>query len=271
MITGSTSINLRMFRAICGEHFFQNIALVTTMWGTIPPASWEATLNREVEFNTAPEFWADMIAKGAKYEGWNEHMVGHMSTAKEIVEMHRSKKDAPLLKIFLDMENGATIVDTSAGQVLTEELRKRQEKEWKALEEEEEMRALERERHELQGRLQQAQEGFMREAKLAARRTHERRERWLESPYSPPPLGPRVPGRRYSDYFVDRSRHFNERRSDERRPSKISRNERQNDGYENRYDEEGYERTSRGRSGKRLEQRSGQWLLIKPSSRWPFW
>ena len=265
-----------MLRAICGEHFFQNVALVTSMWGTIPLASWEATLVRETEFNLAPEFWADMIDKGAKYARWDEQMTGHGDTAKEIVENSRSKKDAPLLNIFLEMEKGATIDHTSAGQILTEELRKRQEKERKALqEEEEEMVTLERERQELQGRLQHAQEGVTREAELAARRAHERRERRPDSTYGLPPPGPRETERRYSDGFVERDRHYNERRPDERRPSQIPRDERYDDEYDNRYDnrydEEEYERTSRGRSGRRLEQRSGHWVFIKPQSRGWLW
>ncbi len=36
-LTGASRMNLDMLQALCGEHYFQNVLLVTSMWDTIPP------------------------------------------------------------------------------------------------------------------------------------------------------------------------------------------------------------------------------------------
>lgn len=195
-ITGSANINLRMLRAVCGEHFYQNIALVTSMWAAIPPGSEAATAEREVELNGSTAFWADMIPKGAHYVRWDERADKHSSRAKEIVEMCWSKKDAPVLRLLLELQNGASIEETGAGQILTEELRKRQEKERKALhEEEEERRLLEEELETEHRRLRAAQDGLNREAKLSVRR-YQRGDRPVSRAFDGPTEVVVVPERR---------------------------------------------------------------------------
>ena len=184
-LTGSAMLNLRMLRAVCGEHFFQNIAIITTMWSAISPEGQADAQVREVELNTSDGFWSDMLkGKGAQYYRWHEAACKHMYTAKQITELCKSniqKASAPYptLHILLELSHGAPVEATSAGQILTEELKRHQKNERKAIEEEEEERlTLQREHQELQARLQATSNNLRRETE-ASTRNSDRPERAL--------------------------------------------------------------------------------------------
>jgi hypothetical protein len=268
-ITGSTKINLRMLRAVCGEHYYQNVKLVTSMWGTVPQASIEATVHREVELNTSPDFWFDMIEKGASYARWDEKLGEHFNTAKQIVELCRSKKDAPILNILLELQKATTIEQTTAGRILTEELRKRQEKERKAIEEEEEeLKMLEQERKDLQGRLRNAQDGLSREAELARQGAYERRNYRDDEYDGPPPPRTSALRRRFSEGGpeVDSYREDGyERRYDEQR-RRLRRTMR--DDRENEYRGDNDRRPTHRNSGPRVERRDGRSAFVLPIPSW---
>jgi len=265
-ITGSTLLNLRMLRAVCGEHFFQNIVLVTSMWATVPKDSLEATAEREVELNQSPHFWHDMIEKGAKYERWDENIKDHHRTALQIAEMCRSRKDAPMLQVILERQKVSTIEDTSAGRILTEELRKCQEKQMRAIQaEEEERKMLQREAADLQDTLRATQidVGNAREVrdKLAARQafnsTIGRRPENICRPHSE---SVPVLTRRYSETTVSTSgsqegrvvvkiRREDAQRSDMRR----TRQDQERDRYD--YNEDVFRQRSQRGSDYRSDQR----------------
>jgi len=164
-LTGSTILNLRVLRAVCGEHYLQNIVLATSMWATIPAQEMDDTVKREVQFNTSPAFWADMLEKGAKYFRWDEtESIDGANTAGQIVMSCEKRRDTPKLSILLEMEKGSKLEDTTAHQILTEEMRKRLEWERRALmEEEEEMRRLQREKADLEATVGREQEDVRRE------------------------------------------------------------------------------------------------------------
>ncbi|TID14201.1 hypothetical protein E6O75_ATG09280 [Venturia nashicola] len=120
---------------MCGEHYIQNIVVATTMWGTIPSTSMEEALAREAELYTSKSFWGDMIKRGARYIRWD----ASSEDAQDIVEKCLTKSEAPPLAILLELTNGITQEETSAGQILTEQIRQRRESERAELEEEQEV------------------------------------------------------------------------------------------------------------------------------------
>jgi hypothetical protein len=138
-LSGSTFKSLRVLRALCGEHYFQNIFLVTSMWTKAPAEEMEDQLDREVQFNSSPQFWGDILEKGARYFRWDDtKSVSTARNAREIMQICEKWDDAPKLALFLEMENGIKLEDTEAYRVLTEQARKRKEQEQRAQREEEE-------------------------------------------------------------------------------------------------------------------------------------
>jgi len=137
-MTGASRMNLEMLKAVCGAHYFQNVVLATSMWDAIsrgkPITDFEA---REAELIASPAFWGDLLDRGAVAE---RYMGDHKSGAR-IVDTICRKHPAATLEIILEMRS-TSLEYTTAGQILTEELRKREQTKLKEQEEEErELRA----------------------------------------------------------------------------------------------------------------------------------
>lgn len=164
-LAGSTLKNLRVLRTLCGEHYFQNIVLVTSMWTKAPAEEMDDQVDREVQFKSSPHFWGDILEKGASYCRWDDmKSIPTARTAQEIVQMYNKWDDASNLALFLEMENGVKLEDTEAYQVLTEQARKRQEREQRARrEEEEEMNQLRAQKAKLEAIAGREKEDCQRE------------------------------------------------------------------------------------------------------------
>jgi hypothetical protein len=146
-ITGSARKNLEMLKAVCGEHFFQDIVLTTTMWNTVPESREFDMQRREKELTNG--MWKDMLEKGSGYARY----VGTSTSGVEIVNKILDRgKNQPLLKIIKEIKDGVKLEDTAAGQIITAELRKREEKrrQEEAEEEEEERREMARQKERLE-------------------------------------------------------------------------------------------------------------------------
>ena len=138
-ITGAAARNLRMLQALCGEHFYQNVVLTTTMWGTVPSAVFPELETREAQLNGGKAFWADMIEKGSEYARYDDTV----ASGRAILEACLSKRNPPPLNIVLELKrHKISLEDTSAGRIITAELRKREEKKRQELLEEEREEAM---------------------------------------------------------------------------------------------------------------------------------
>lgn len=153
-LTGSAKLNLRVLQALCGDHFLRNLILVTSMWEAIPRQEREEAVQRELQFNTSPDFWGGMMKKGAEYLRWDETgTVTAGKNAREIITTcERQPREVPKLNLLLEMEDHGRLTDTSAYRILTEEVRKRVEREQREMleEQEEERRELQRQKAALQ-------------------------------------------------------------------------------------------------------------------------
>jgi hypothetical protein len=135
-ITGTARLSLRLLREICGEHFYQNVVLATSMWDNVPQEAMQSTITRESQLRASKDFWGDMMPKGSRYIRWSESPADGCNTATEIVKLCRTRTDAPMLKILIELAQGRHLEETSVGKLATEEIRKRQEQAERALQEE---------------------------------------------------------------------------------------------------------------------------------------
>jgi hypothetical protein len=169
-LTGASRMNLDMRRALCGEHYFQNVLLVTSMWDTIPPSrpltEYES---REAELMST-EFWGDLIDKGATMMRYNREQ----GSGIDIVDMLCKKHQAPALGIELELQRGVELEKTTAGRVLTAELRRREEKRrWEQEEDEEEERLLQAQVAQTQAQLEHIERRNLAEAEHSYHRRQE--------------------------------------------------------------------------------------------------
>lgn len=168
-LTDASRMNLNMLRALCGENYFQNVVFVTSMWDTIPAGrSLKECESREAELMTT-KIWGDMIDKGATVMRYK----GEQRSDIDIVNVLCNKHQAPPLGIVLELKRGVELENTTAGRVLTAELRRREEKRRREqMEEEEEERLLQAQVAETQARLKQVE----RRNRAEAEQRHHRRQ-----------------------------------------------------------------------------------------------
>lgn len=181
-VTGSSRLNLDMLRAMCGPEYPPSLVLVTTMWDTLAEENLGGMRSREKELNNSSIFWGDLITEGATYAEYK----GTRESAQEIVDLVLSNDTCPTLRIMLEMQGGMALEDTAAGQVLTAELRKREEKMLQEQLEEDkvEERRLRAKKAELEEETRQLRESQVREGEQRHRRRSVRRSRTFDE--SPP-------------------------------------------------------------------------------------
>lgn len=118
-IAGSALRNLRMFKELCGEDAYRHVVLATSMWGKEDEA---VAVGRERELTGDGGFWRAMQARGSAVRRW----LGDAGSADAIVQhlmRARAAHGAVALKIQREMvDEGKTLVSTSAGQEVDREL-----------------------------------------------------------------------------------------------------------------------------------------------------
>ncbi|KAJ6013527.1 hypothetical protein N7540_008118 [Penicillium herquei] len=141
-MTGASFLNLQMFQAFCGEKYFPQVVLVTSMWNTIRDnnAAQQELLSRERELAATPQFWGDMIAGGAKVK----QFYSDRASALDIIQLLYQQEHARRPRIMKQLDKGTILPDTSAGQVMTAEIIRQEKKREK--EEREEREEIEAER-----------------------------------------------------------------------------------------------------------------------------
>ena len=137
-----------MFRELCGDSTLKNVILVTNMWGEV-----SSKVGEDRENQLSGRFFKPVLDKGAQ-------MVRHHDTAKSAHDIiRRVMGNHPVVlqiqRELVDEQKG--IVDTSAGEVVNQELNdqiKRYEAELKKVQEEV-VRALKRKDEEARQELEE--------------------------------------------------------------------------------------------------------------------
>jgi hypothetical protein len=124
-LAGSALRNLRMFKELCGEDAYKHIVLATSMWAK---EDLDTAARREQELVGEGGFWAAMKKRGSTVMRWH----GDSSSADAIIHRLLEARDqhgAVSLKIQRELvDEGKTLVDTSAGQEVDRELAELREK-----------------------------------------------------------------------------------------------------------------------------------------------
>jgi hypothetical protein len=122
---GSTLRNLLMFRELCGENPLKNVILVTTGWGTAAASGnlSQATEN-ERQLRTEPKFWANMIRRGSDIKKFEDTRESALDIIFSLVD-----RKPTVLKIQKELvDENRNLIETSAGHVVNEEIKKLEEK-----------------------------------------------------------------------------------------------------------------------------------------------
>lgn len=118
-IQGSERKRLRLFESICGPEVFSKVVIATTMWNEI--SCHEKAVERMQERAASNGFWGQMVRGGARVERHDDNQ----ESACRIVSMLCGESGP--LQLLMEkelLENGGSLVKTSAGSQLNNELSK---------------------------------------------------------------------------------------------------------------------------------------------------
>jgi hypothetical protein len=118
--------NLRMFRELCGEAALPNAHIVTTNWGRVSKKEGDS---REEELATNSSIFKPFLDAGARLSRHDKGIDSARSIIRDLI-----CKDAITTKIQVELKDGRPLASTSAGAVLTEEMKALVDKHQKEME-----------------------------------------------------------------------------------------------------------------------------------------
>jgi hypothetical protein len=172
--TGANRMLLKILQSMCGQHFLPYVVLCTTMWDKIPNKNvFSEAEARESELVGAADLWKPLLARGARYMRYT----GDCASGVSIVEALFEHPATSGMELQLELRNPeCDVEDTLAGQVITAEIRKKEEKlRRQRLEEEEEERELREQLRLEREALQRDEEKKKRKQEAAMFRRSDRR------------------------------------------------------------------------------------------------
>ncbi|KAF9447814.1 kinase-like protein [Macrolepiota fuliginosa MF-IS2] len=126
---GTLLKDLAMFKKLCGEDFFEQVSLITTMWPEVGGGEQEACIVMEEEL--MKEHWAEMIARGSRISRFENTKTSAWSILDPIIVAKSNRQPTPgILQLQRELvDQNKNLRDTEAGKQpygLVEELIKRQ-------------------------------------------------------------------------------------------------------------------------------------------------
>lgn len=142
--TGGDVPNLRVLKALCGEHFYKQVLLVTTMWNRVAAGIHDECAKREQQICNL--HWNDMRALGTEIRRFQDDEESLIQILSYLTALD---PNPPSPEIMNEIRAKVPLEETKAGLIITEERKRREQEKRKELEESE----LEAEeiRNELQG------------------------------------------------------------------------------------------------------------------------
>ncbi|KAL2673961.1 hypothetical protein Neosp_012407 [[Neocosmospora] mangrovei] len=127
-MTNAIMRNLTMFRNLCGDAAFKNVALVTTFWDELQDRS--KGEDREQQLLARGEWWGYMTSRGSKIMRFQNTRESALGIVSKVIDL-----DIVTLQVQEEMANRGLEVDqTTAGEALNSELAEQRKAFEKALE-----------------------------------------------------------------------------------------------------------------------------------------
>ncbi|KAK0710706.1 P-loop containing nucleoside triphosphate hydrolase protein [Lasiosphaeris hirsuta] len=118
-MSGSAAKNFRLFKSLCGEQNFRNVALATTMWSDDEE---ERATQRQRLGELRATFWADMVLGGCSVK---KHRGDEESALNIVRDLTESGTAAGPITLTIQRELGVerrTLDATAVGKLLLEEI-----------------------------------------------------------------------------------------------------------------------------------------------------
>ncbi|KAL8755203.1 MAG: hypothetical protein Q9199_003811 [Rusavskia elegans] len=150
--SGSTAKNLSVFKKLCGDNFYPNIILATTMWENLGDSGLSSTVGdrREKELAETKNWWGLMIERGSRTFRHSDDKGSALKSIDYLISLRRRA----VLDIQTQLvDQHKSLQDTSAGIEVERELQQTKEKyakELKELEEEKKQALVEKDKEQFE-------------------------------------------------------------------------------------------------------------------------
>jgi GTP-binding protein EngB required for normal cell division len=124
-MTGAAKTNKETFQELCGQDALKKVILATTMWDEFKNLTkYKQAETREKELKQRQEFWGYMLEKGSSYHRYENTR----ESAQDIVNS-LAKHNEPIVTALQKeiVDDHRTLIETSAGHILHDDIIKVQE------------------------------------------------------------------------------------------------------------------------------------------------
>jgi hypothetical protein len=140
-MSGSSLNSLHIFEKICGEHCFENVVIVTTMWSMLKTKeARDAAIVRESMLKERPEFFGKLTKAHAQMVRYEDSHDSALHVIELLALANRQRRVNLLLQKEMKRRETMTLGETTAGRYLEGELAntrkklERDKQEWEELE-----------------------------------------------------------------------------------------------------------------------------------------
>ncbi len=119
--SGSAHKNLSVFKKLCGDKFYPNVVLATTMWENLGSSGLSTTIGdqREKELQETSEWWGLMIGRGSK----SFRHTDNKGSAMKIVDYLIGLRKRAVLEIQTQLiDEQKSLQDTTTGMEVEREI-----------------------------------------------------------------------------------------------------------------------------------------------------
>jgi flagellar biosynthesis GTPase FlhF len=173
-MSGSGFRNLNMFKEICGDNFYSNVALATTMWENLSQSQIDNAdgNNREQQLLNESKFWKLMAGKGSQVFRHANNRESALHIVTKLVSLQT--RGATLLQHQM-VDLHMNVLETGAGVVVEKDLLEERAKMKKEIEEREELhkQALEAKEYEWAKMIEEEKAVFQKELSAAEKNLKE--------------------------------------------------------------------------------------------------
>jgi hypothetical protein len=140
-MSGSSLNSLHIFEKICGEHCFENVIVVTTMWSMLKTKeARDAAIVRESMLKERPEFFGKLMKSHAQMVRYEDSHDSALHVIELLALANRQRRVSLQLQNEMKRRETMTLGETTAGRYLEGELAntrkklERDKQEWEELE-----------------------------------------------------------------------------------------------------------------------------------------
>jgi hypothetical protein len=133
-MAGKHVLNLKILKEFSGKSFYSNVALVSTMWDNIREDAIASCKAREHQLIDEQRFWGEMVSRGSLAVRFKGNQASGLEILKRLSQNTSDHTHRPCF--IRELDDGKTFEETSAGRIIEDDRKRREQRRMEEIEEE---------------------------------------------------------------------------------------------------------------------------------------